>query len=427
MFNKLKRRLVLLYSITTSIILTMIVSGVFFINAKQSREQIHVLFKKNVEQVTEKIRSENVINSSWLSKIQNDNHLSIFIEDNGKPLTNYSYINMRSDSIKVIKKLKELAATEGINLNRKPLFSTVKETSIYQIKQVGIDYLGMAILVPKDSGWLNIMAVYYDSKSKNLFFRQIFLFLLIDLIGVAALFLISTLYIGKVLKPLEEGQKEQNAFVASASHELRSPLTVIKAGISSIKEDSSKAEQFLTHIEGECNRMTRLISDMLLLASSDAGTWSLVKERVDMDTLLIESYDMFCTLHNENNYQLSLNLPQEDLHSIYGDRERIKQILTILVDNAMSYTPKGGIIAINSYNKKHFVVVEVEDHGKGIEEEDKKHIFDRFYRSDKSRNEKNHFGLGLSIAKELIELNQGSITVRDTVGGGATFILQLPY
>lgn len=426
MFHKLKRSLVLLYGVTTSIILTVIVFGVFLIQYKQSREQIQVLFQKNVEQVVEKIRTENVIRNSWLNKIQEESHMLVLIEDSGKLLTSYSRIDKNTSTMGMIAKLKELASSDGINLNQKPLFTSTEKTSIYQIRQNRINYLGMAMKISRDNGWLNIMAIYHDSNSVNLFLQQLLLFLLIDSIGVASLFLISTLYIGKVLRPLEEGQKEQTAFVAAASHELRSPLTVIKAGITSLKEDSAKLEQFLPHIEGECDRMSRLISDMLLLASSDAGNWSLQKSPIDMDTLLIESYDTYSILCSEKNYQLNLKLPQESLHKINGDKERIKQVLAILMDNAMAYSPPGEAITIRANNRQHFIVVEVEDHGSGIPEEVIKYIFKRFYRGDKSRNEKNHFGLGLSIAKELIELHDGSITVKNTDGGGATFVLKLP-
>ncbi len=427
MFHKLKRRLVLLYGVTTSIILTLIVCGVFLILHKQSREQNQVLFKKNVEQIAEKIRTENIISNSWLIKIQEESDLLIFIEDSGKLLTNYNRIDQNVNTLEMIIKLKELALVEGINLNQKPLFSSTEKTSIYQIQQDRTRYLGMAMLIARDTGWLNVMAIYYDANSNNQLLQLLFLFFFIDLIGVAALFLISNLYIGNVLRPLEEGKREQTTFIASASHELRSPLTVIKAGISSMKGDNSKIDQFLPHIERECDRMSRLISDMLLLASTDAGNWSLEKEPVDMDTLLIESYDTYSILCSERNCKLYINLPQEPLHKMNGDKERLKQVVAILLDNAMTHTPLGGHITIYAYNRKRSVEVEVEDHGLGIPDGEKMHIFERFYRGDKSRNEKNHYGLGLSIARELIELHGGVITVKDTEGGGATFVLNLPF
>jgi len=228
------------------------------------------------------------------------------------------------------------------------------------------------------------------------------------------------------MKPLEEGQKKQNAFIAAVSHELRSPLTVIKTGVASIREDPSAAGQFLVHVEGECDRMARLINDMLLLAAADARHWRLNIEPIDMDTLLIECYDMFCTCMNKKQVVITLELPEEALCSIHGDKERIKQILTILTDNAMSYTPEGERIVLRAYQQKRYVVIEVEDHGKGMSEEEKKHAFERFFRGDQSRTGKKNFGLGLSIAKELIELHRGTILIRDTPGGGTTFVVKLP-
>ncbi len=428
MFRKLKRRLVLLYGITSSVILTVIIMGVYIINNKKNQEQNMLLFQKNVEQVVEKFRSEDVINNTWLVRIQEDNGLFVYIENNGKKLTKYNQMSNLPDSEKLIEKTKELSIKDGINLDRRPLYSSLKKTPVYIVNlSGGKAYYSMAALISKNAGWMNIMVISCDNQGTDILLKQMILYAFIDFIGVAALFLISSLYIGKVIKPLEEGQKKQVAFVAAASHELRTPLTVIKAGLSSIREDISKADNFLPHIEGECDRMTRLISDLLLLASSDARTWSLVKELVEMDTFLIEIYDMVCTCCNKNKYQLTLDLPEEELHVIYGDRERIKQIFTILIENAMSHTPPGGVIALRAYDQKNYVVVEVEDHGHGICDEDKKQVFERFYRGDQSRNDKKHFGLGLSIAKELIELHEGSIFIKDTPGGGATFVLRLPW
>ncbi|WP_281532946.1 sensor histidine kinase [Anaerocolumna aminovalerica] len=428
MFSKLKRRLVLLYGITSSIILSVIIIGVYIINNRQSQEQNMVLFQKNVEQIVEKFRLEDVINNTWLVRVQEDNRLFVYVEDNGIKLTKYNQMSNLPGSQELIEKIKKLSIEDGINLDRKPLYSTLRKTPVYNVSlSNGKAYYSMAALIPKNAGWLNIMVISCDNQGPGILFKQMFLYVFIDFIGVAALFLISSLYIGKVIKPLEEGQKRQVAFVAAASHELRTPLTVIKAGISSIREDISKSDNFLPHIEEECNRMTRLISDMLLLASSDAKTWSLLKEPVEIDTLLIETYDMFCTCYNNKNYQLTLDLPEEELHVIHGDKERIKQIFTILIDNAMSHTTPGENIALHAYNQKNYVVVEVEDHGHGICDEDKKQVFERFYRGDGARNDKKHFGLGLSIAKELIELHEGSIFIKDTPGGGATFVLRLPW
>ena len=427
MFNKLKKRLVLLYGITSSLILAIIIIGVYIINLRQAREQSQILFQKTAEHIFERLRSEDVINNTWLVKMQEDNHLIVHIVNNGIKLTKYNQAMTLEYSEELIEEVKKLSLEEGINLDKGPLYSTPSKTPVFTLGSMsGKAHYGMAITIPKNSDWLSIIVVSYDNMGSGIYHKQMIFYVLIGFIGIFALFLFSSLYIGKIINPLEEGQKRQVAFVAAASHELRAPLTVMKAGLSSIREDTSKVSGFLPYIEEECDRMTRLISDMLLLASSDAKTWSLVKEPIEIDTLLIETYDMFCTCYNNKNYQLTLHLPEEELPVIQGDTQRLKQIFAILVDNAMSHTPSKGDIVLRVYNQKDYVIVEVEDHGLGISDEDKKHVFERFYKKDQSRNNKKHFGLGLSIAKELAELHGGNITIRDTHGGGATFILRLP-
>lgn len=427
MFSKLKKRLVFLYGFTTSLILTLIIIGVFFLTYNQSQEQKELLFQKNVEQVVDKIQSRRIISTSWLAQMQRDNQITILILDNGKQLTNFTHSETTVNTEKSVAKLKALAREDGIFLDTKPLMVSKEKTPIYTFyKNILQPYLGMAISVRSDWGWHTVIAFSNNFDQWRSLLKQILLFALIDLAGIVGIFLISSLYIGKVLRPLEEGQQRQNAFVAAASHELRTPLTVIKAAVASLKEDTAKAEQYLPHIEGECNRMTRLISDMLLLASTDAKTWSMDKEKLDLDTLLIECYDMFCTCRKPSDPELTLEFADEEQHTILGDQERIRQIIVILLDNATSYGREGKQVALRAYNHKNYSVVEVEDHGQGITDEDKLRVFDRFYQGNQSRSDKKHFGLGLSIAKELVALHGGDIKVKDTQGGGATFILRLP-
>lgn len=286
--------------------------------------------------------------------------------------------------------------------------------------------MGIECIIPLDNGWSSIIMIKYVPQRTLKILQMTLLYTLIDIIACIILFRLSYIFIGKALKPVEENQKRQVEFIAAASHELRSPLTVIKAAIFSIKNDINLTKVYLPHIENECTRMTRLISDMLLLANSDAKNWTLNKEEVDLDTLLIETYDLFCPLVSSHNIEFNLNLPDETLNVIFGDKERIKQILTVLLDNALEYTPCGNNITINAYNSSDSVIIKIIDTGKGISDEQKELIFNRFYRGDKSRASKKHFGLGLNIALELVKLHNGNIEVTDTPGGGATFIIKLP-
>lgn len=243
--------------------------------------------------------------------------------------------------------------------------------------------------------------------------------------GIAALFFVSVLFVTNMLKPIKESQEKQSRFIAAASHELRSPLSVICANNSAIASVTNDSQKFIEGIDKECKRMGRLINDMLILASADAKSWEIKKEPVETDTLLIETYEAFLPLCLQKDHSLSLELPEEALPAIISDKERLKQVLLILLDNALAYSPNNKDIILRSYTNNHFLYLEVQDHGVGIADKDKKLIFDRFYRLDPSRNEKQHFGLGLSIAKEIIQLLGGKLTVRDTEGGGATFSIRI--
>ena len=123
---------------------------------------------------------------------------------------------------------------------------------------------------------------------------------------------------------------------------------------------------------------------------------------------------------------LSVSLPENALPPCTADGERIVQLLSILLHNAISYTPEGGCIELSLTHKKNRFYLSVSDTGPGIPAEDRKKIFERFYRAEKSRSAKGHFGLGLSIASEIVKLHHGSITVGERVGGGSVFTVALP-
>ena len=181
--------------------------------------------------------------------------------------------------------------------------------------------------------------------------------------------------------------------------------------------------------------MSYLVGDMLLLASADAGHWVIRMAPLDMDTLLIDMYERFEPLYQDKGVALHLELPQSSLPRINGDGKRLEQILSILLDNALRYTPKNGSVRLSACveqvshllsGTKKSLCLTVSDQGCGIDDNAKKHIFDRFYQADSSRSDKQHYGLGLSIAKELVQKHGGTISVGDSPSGGACFMVCLP-
>ncbi len=151
-------------------------------------------------------------------------------------------------------------------------------------------------------------------------------------------------------------------------------------------------------------------------------------QAVDMDTLLIDLFESFAPACRQKDITLNLDLPETSLPQIPGDPQRIRQLLLALLDNAKNHTPGGRSITIRSRSnpQSQILAIQILDEGCGIPDQDKPHVFDRFYQADASRSDKHHFGLGLSIVKELVQLHRGTITLSDSGAGGACFTVELP-
>lgn len=218
----------------------------------------------------------------------------------------------------------------------------------------------------------------------------------------------------------------QIIFFAGASHELRSPLAVMISSLTAMEVCPERASEFHQIIKKESLRMQRLVNDMFTLASLDNGSIAIHKENVCLNTLFLETYEKFEGLAIHKNIFFELSIPDEPLAEAFCDAERMTQVFTILFDNAISYTPEGCHILASISEAHNYFTITVCDNGPGIPDEAKKEIFLRFYRYDQSRTDKNHFGLGLSIAKEIIELHGGTIMAGDFDEGGAKFTITLP-
>lgn len=246
-------------------------------------------------------------------------------------------------------------------------------------------------------------------------------------VGVCALmFIMSRLLVGKAVQPVEAALKSQKEFIASASHELKSPLAVIQANAETLdmKKSDAASEQKRNVILNECSRMSDLIKSLLSLAASDTGRWVMNMRTLDVDTLLIETWEEYARPAQKRNLHLDLNI-EEHYPKLTCDKDHMKQTLGILLDNAISYSPPGLSIEMGARVLEKFMIFYVIDHGPGIAEKDKDKIFQRFYSGDSSRTDKNHYGLGLSIAVEIVKLHHGTIILKDTPGGGCTFEIQL--
>jgi heavy metal sensor kinase len=230
----------------------------------------------------------------------------------------------------------------------------------------------------------------------------------------------------QTLARLEQLFTAQRRFMADVSHELRTPLTVIKANVALMSKLGEGDKESLTGIENEVDRLTRMVGDLLLLAQAESGKIPLDMRPVALDTVILEVFQQMRVLAGE---RLAIKLVDIDQVVVNGDRDRLKQVFLNLGSNAIKYTPAGGQIQVGLSKSGSQVRVVVTDSGPGIPAEDIPHIFERFYRGEKSRTRTRDgggFGLGLSIAYWIVRNHNGRIEVDSKVGQGTTFCVWLP-
>jgi two-component system OmpR family sensor kinase len=241
----------------------------------------------------------------------------------------------------------------------------------------------------------------------------------------------------EMLERLERIFRAQRRFVADVSHELRTPLTTIRGNVDLLRRMGSTDTASLSAIQSETDRMIRLVGDLLLLAQADAGYLPITRQPVAIDALLAEIAHQTRVLAGQR-LQVGLECPElEDAEPliVLGDADRLRQLLLNLVDNAVKHTPDGGRVSLHLVRADGWVRVTVADTGTGIPPEDLPHIFERFYRAEKSRWRKPNpsesspgvgVGLGLSIAQWIASTHQGRIEVQSELGKGSAFHVLLP-
>lgn len=264
------------------------------------------------------------------------------------------------------------------------------------------------------------------SEQSTLSFNKLIITVLISM----GLVFISSWLLSKVaIAPIKAAWQKQLDFTADASHELRTPLSTIQTNLDVVlsNPDTTIESQmkWLENIKIENKRMSNLVSNLLLLSRADTNEAIINKEFLNLSALVSEVVMTYSTVAEHNDLVLTSTV-QETI-SMCGDKDRIKQLLVILIDNAIKYnTPNGTVNIILSRNES-CATIEISDTGIGIESEDIKCVFDRFYRGKQARlYNSDGSGLGLSIAKLITEEHEGKITAKSQTGKGTTFKIIMP-
>ncbi len=227
---------------------------------------------------------------------------------------------------------------------------------------------------------------------------------------------------------LESSFLQIKRFTADASHELKTPLTVLKGEIEVGLKRQRRPEEYrrvLASCLEEVDRMSRIVDDLLTLARADMGALQLQKERVDLGEVAEGVWRSLGRMAEEKGLRFTFQGDGEV--AVWGDKDRLRQLLVNLVDNALKYTPPGGEVRLRVERDDTLALLTVQDTGEGIPPEDQERVFERFYRVDKARSrQRGGTGLGLSICKWIAEAHGGKISLESEVGKGSTFVVQLP-
>ncbi|ALQ66334.1 sensor histidine kinase [Bacillus thuringiensis] len=274
-----------------------------------------------------------------------------------------------------------------------------------------------------------IVQIVRDITAEEGMLNTLFLILVIGCsIGSVCAIGIGFFLAGRALVPIQNSWEKQQQFVSDASHELRTPLAVIQSKTDVLFQSPSatieeKAMDIST-ISKECRRLSKLVSNLLLLARSDSNQIEMDKKTFELDKLLEEIVAPYKEIASYQEKEMILKV--ERGVSFMGDRERIHQMIVILLDNAMKYTNGGGQIQIDCTQTSSSIRIQVKDDGIGVKEEDIPKLFDRFYQGDKARSTSEGAGLGLSIANWIVEKHYGKILVESKWGEGTCFEVIFP-
>lgn len=460
MFPRLQRKFVILYTFSTGLIMTFILSVAFLFYVSSQDNRQRSAFQEHLFTLTAQMQTDSEFSDSFLAQMEQNNKLLIYIEENDIPFFFPGAFRSCTPRDTLLTYAKNAAKKEYIYDDSHPISSNILQSSVFQITGDKKDtYLGNVLILRTSSGYKRLTLLMDITGYRHRLLDTGCIYLLIDLCGILLLFLSGRWFVGRSLKPLEETCQKQQDFVAAVSHELRSPFAVIRTTADAITANAVAADKVsgsavsadkvsvgaegynrgLTVIKDECRRGSSLIQNLLLLVTAEQKEWAVKKQDFEIDELLLNLLEIYEPLCHSKGGALLLILPQEPLPSVSADPDLCRQIFTILLDNAVAYaltdplstdadhaarnTDRYQILLRADISHGH-ICIRVTDHGPGIPDEEKTLIFDRFYRSDRSRNDKEHFGLGLSIAAALAKIQGLRLAAEDTEGGGSTFSLR---
>lgn len=442
MLNKLRINLTILNTIVLVVILSIISIFVYVLMDFNLHKDIDDILITNSHQVDNYINfiEENEFNEQIDEEKKNEhlrsihnmtkNNISYVVLDTEKGVNiSSSYLELDYNLLMKIRKdaMNDVGISDRVvnDLHRAFYFTTVNTE--------GINYRVCTTYYSTDMKKNNVRTIQTIKtlrNEKDVLNRLGFTLIATIIIGSSLSLVGGYILAGRSLVPISKSWQRQQEFVSDASHELRTPLAVVQTNLEVVKgcdDETVKSQSYwLNNAYDETLRMNKIIQDLLFLARVDSGQKILEKQKLDLTFLLMDVCEKLIPL--ATNRQLKIIANVDENLSISGDGNKLRQLMFILIDNAINYSLPYKVIRVLAKEVKNGVLIEVVDQGIGINSKDLKRVFDRFYRADKARSrEQGGTGLGLSIAKWIVDIHKGRIDIESKEQEGTKVIAFLPF
>ena len=421
MIEQLRKKLtVFLSSVITMILATMSIL-LFYAVVQEYSNSTYASYSQDTNLLYSYLNQTNIIDMNILNEY-NTKNLNIDILRNDKKV-------LSTEAFKESKAILQSASPYMQSEYWDDYYSTINKGDshrrFYTVRYDHTDYWNSYSIINIGGTYYTIHTVYNNALISAYKIKMSILFLIVTVIAIILLSIVSYFFMKKILIPVNEAYQKQDLFIAVASHELKTPLAIIKSCLNGLSGNhlSPADKDYLSTADRECNRITDMINNLLTFADIKKSGRENFKDTQPED-IIIECYDRFEPVAIQKNLDLIVSLPDDPLPLCCMDKDRILQCISILVDNAISCTTNGHVsLSVSTQNKR--LCYTVTDTGPGISDEDKPHIFETFY--SKRNNHKTHFGLGLSIAKSIADLHSAELTVSDNSPQGSVFSLTWNY
>lgn len=420
MLARLRRRLTLLAAALTGCVVLAVAAVSFLLCASLYTAQRQASFEAAVADLSGRWETENALDLSQTQNTALQNGLQLYFAENGQPLV-LSGLTESSGMEQVWQNLRQA----GFDPDLPPLFSQTETAELYHVELLNGPVRLSAYKQATGEGWRMLVAWQSLRTEQQTLWRAAAAFSVVAVAGIGLLAAACWIVAGRAIRPVRQAMDQQREFVRAAGHELRAPLSVLRAGLAVLpQEKEEESRRHISLLDAEATRMGRLIDELLILSGGgmvQAGPPQLLEP----DTLLLDLAEAWEPAAHSAGRKLQVILPPQPLPPVQVCREELCQILSVFLDNALRYAPKGTAIELYCTTRGRKIVWEVRDHGPGVPDQAKEAVFQRFWRADASRSSREHFGLGLSVAQELAGRCGVQLGVCDTPGGGATFRVEV--